>query len=265
MTYVVPFMNGKGGTGKSTLARCYAVEAAKGGASVLIADLDDEQKTAAIWAANRKRNGLQPEIRVEIASARKAYDLVGQTDVLVIDAPGWADAQTLFVAKWATFTVVPARANRSDDLAATVSLLHKFTAENIPAWRFGVALNGLRTATADRDNNDARTYLKLAGYEALPGFTRDLKTYEVAMLEGKAITETDRQPLNEEAFGLVAAIAGNVLEAGRRLELEQEQKTETAVHIQTEQEQQRQERIAKARQQLEEQRNRSRERGGRGR
>ena len=35
MTYVVPFMNGKGGTGKSTLARCYAVEAAKGGASVL--------------------------------------------------------------------------------------------------------------------------------------------------------------------------------------------------------------------------------------
>ena len=185
--------------------------------------------------------------------------------MLVIDAPGWADAQTLFVAKWATFTVVPARANRSDDLAATVSLLHKFTAENIPAWRFGVALNGLRTATADRDNNDARAYLKLAGYEALPGFTRDLKTYEVAMLEGKAITETDRQPLNEEAFGLVAAIAGNVLEAGHRLELEQEQKTETAVHIQTEQEQQRQERIAKARQQLEEQRNRSRERGGRGR
>jgi hypothetical protein len=92
-----------------------------------------------------------------------------------------------------------------------------------------------------------------------------LKTYEVAMLEGKAITETDRQALNEEAFGLVAAIAGNVLEAGRRFELEQEQKPETAVHIQTEQEQQRQERIAKARQQLEEQHNRSRERGGRGR
>ena len=129
MTYVVPFMNGKGGTGKSTLARCYAVEAAKGGASILIADLDDEQKTTAIWAANRKRNGLQPDIRVEVASARKAYDLVGQTDVLVIDAPGWADAQTLFVASWATFTVVPTRANRSDDLAATVSLLHKFSAE----------------------------------------------------------------------------------------------------------------------------------------
>ena len=29
MGYVVPFMNGKGGTGKSVLARAYAVEAAR--------------------------------------------------------------------------------------------------------------------------------------------------------------------------------------------------------------------------------------------
>ena len=119
--------------------------------------------------ANRKRNGWQPDIRVEVASARKAYDLIGQTDVLVLDAPGWADAQTLFVARWATFTVVPSRANRSDDLAATVSLLHKFVAENIPAWRFGVALNGLRAGTADKDDSDARAYLKEAGYDALAG------------------------------------------------------------------------------------------------
>ena len=220
MTYVVPFMNGKGGTGKSTLARCYAVEAAKGGASVLVADLDDEQKTTALWAANRKRNGWQPDIRVEVASARKAYDLIGQTDVLVLDAPGWADAQTLFVARWATFTVVPSRANRSDDLAATVALLHKFSAENIPAWRFGVALNGLRAGTADKDDSDARAYLKEAGYDALPGFIRDLKTYEVAMLEGKAITETDRANLNEEAYRLAEGIAMSVLEAGRRIEKE---------------------------------------------
>ena len=34
MGYVVPFMNGKGGTGKSVLARAYAVEAARAGAPV---------------------------------------------------------------------------------------------------------------------------------------------------------------------------------------------------------------------------------------
>ena len=228
MTYVVPFMNGKGGTGKSTLARAYAVEAAKGGATVLIADLDDEQKTTALWAQNRQRNGWKPDIRVEVASARKAYDFIGQTDVLVIDAPGWADAQTLFVASWATYTVVPSRANRSDDLAATVSLLHKFVAADIPAWRFGVALNGLRAGTAEKDDADARVYLKQAGYEALPSFIRDLKTYEVAMLEGRAITETDRANLNAEAFRLAEGIAEGVLKAGRALEREAKKQQQAA-------------------------------------
>ena len=155
--------------GQATLARCYAVEAAKGGASVLIADLDDEQKTSAIWAANRKRNDLQPKIRVEVASARKAYDLVGQTDVLVIDAPGWADAQTLFVAKWATFTVVPTRANRSDDLAATVSLLHKFTAREHPGLalrRGGLIVCG--TAPDGRTTTTTPGRSKSAGYRRCP-------------------------------------------------------------------------------------------------
>jgi len=56
MGYVVPFMNGKGGTGKSVLARAYAVEAARAGASVLIADLDDVQRTSKHWADHRRAN-----------------------------------------------------------------------------------------------------------------------------------------------------------------------------------------------------------------
>ena len=55
----MPFINNKGGVGKSVLARAYAVEAARGGASVLIADLDDVQRTSKRWADHRKANGLQ--------------------------------------------------------------------------------------------------------------------------------------------------------------------------------------------------------------
>jgi hypothetical protein len=51
----------------------------------------------------------------------------------------------------------------------------------------------------------------------LPGFVRDMKAYEIALLEGKAITETNEMGLNEEAFVLVNGIAGAVLEAGKRL------------------------------------------------
>jgi hypothetical protein len=87
----------------------------------------------------------------------------------------------------------------------------------IEDWRFGVALNALRAPTANEDDRDARAYLAEASYPALPGFVRDLKTYEIALLEGKAITETADKKLNNEAFVLVNGIAGAVLEAGKRL------------------------------------------------
>lgn len=55
------------------------------------------------------------------------------------------------------------------------------------------------------------------GFKALPGFVRDMKAYEIALLEGKAITETAEDDLSGEAFVLVNGIAGAVLEAGKRL------------------------------------------------
>jgi cellulose biosynthesis protein BcsQ len=219
--YVVPFMNGKGGTGKSVLARAYAVEAARAGASVLIADLDDVQRTSKNWADHRKRNGLEPEIRVEVATPRLAFDMIDRSDVLVIDAPGWTDGESLKMARWSTFCVIPSRANRMDDLSETVRLLHALKAEGIQDWRLGVALNALRAATAIEDDRDARAYLAEVGFKALPGFVRDLKDYEIALLEGKAITETDQKEFSAEAFVLVNGIAGAVLEAGKRLTREQ--------------------------------------------
>ncbi len=217
MGYVVPFMNGKGGTGKSVLARAYAVEAARAGASVLIADLDDMQRTSKQWADHRRANGLKPDVRVEVATPRLAFDMVDRSDVLVIDAPGWADRESLKMAAWSTFCVIPSRANRMDDLSETVRLLHALKGQGIEDWRFGVALNALRAATAQQDDADARAYLAEVGFKALPGFVRDLKGYEIALLEGKAITETGEKELNDEAFVLVNGIAGAVFEAGKRL------------------------------------------------
>ena len=218
MGYVVPFMNGKGGVGKSTLARAYAVEAARAGASVLLADLDEVQRTSKRWADHRRANGLKPEIRAEVATARLAYDLADQADVLVIDTPGWTNKQTLFVARWSTFCVVPSRANRMDDLSETVRLLYALRRHGLEDWRYGVALNALRSSSAKQDDEAARAYLAEVGFKALPGFIRDMRGYEMALLEGKSITETNQKALNDEAFVLVNGIAGAVLEAGKLLE-----------------------------------------------
>jgi cellulose biosynthesis protein BcsQ len=217
MGYVVPFMNGKGGSGKSVLARAYAVEAARAGATVLVADLDDVQRTTKRWADHRKLNGLKPDIAVKLATPRYALDLTGRADVLVIDTPGWTDRESLKIAERATFCVIPSRANRMDDLSETVRFLHVLKAEGIEAWRFGVALNALRAASAEQDDRDARVYLGEVGYEALPGFVRDEKEYEIALLQGKAITETSDEGLNKQAFVLVDGIAGAVREANKRL------------------------------------------------
>lgn len=217
MGYVVPFMNGKGGSGKSVLARAYAVEAARAGASVLIADLDDVQRTSKRWADHRKLNGLKPDIAVKVVTPRLALDLTDRADVLVIDTPGWTDRESLKIAHRSTFCVIPSRANRMDDLSETVRFLHVLKAEGIEDWRFSVALNALRAASAEQDDRDARAYLGEVGYVALPGFVRDEKEYEIALLQGKAITETSEHGLNNEAFVLVNGIAGAVLEAGRRI------------------------------------------------
>jgi hypothetical protein len=66
------------------------------------------------------------------------------------------------------------------------------------------------------------------GFTALPGFVRDLKAYEIALLEGKAITETGEKELNDEAFVLVDGIAGAVLEAGKKLIREAKEKSQEA-------------------------------------
>jgi len=217
MGYVVPFMNGKGGTGKSVLARAYAVEAARGGASVLVADLDDVQRTTKRWADHRKSNGLKPDIRVEVATPRLAREMRDRANLLVIDTPGWTDQETLKTARWSTFCVIPSRANRMDDLSEAVRLMHALKANGIEDWRFAVALNALRAATAIEDDRDARAYLAEVGFTALPGFVRDMKDYEIALLQGKAITETGQKPLDDEAFAIVNGIAGAVLEAGKTL------------------------------------------------
>ncbi|MGB9167190.1 MAG: hypothetical protein WCC41_22540, partial [Rhodomicrobium sp.] len=143
--------------------------------------------------------------------------------LLVIDTPGWTDQETLKMARWSTFCVIPSRANRMDDLSEAVRLMHALKANGIEDWRFGVALNALRAATASEDDRDARAYLEEVGFMALPGFVRDMKDYEIALLQGKAITETGQKGLDDDAFGLVNGIAGAVFEAGKTLSRQIEQ------------------------------------------
>jgi chromosome partitioning protein len=65
MTTIIAFVSQKGGVGKSTLARALAREAAHGGLTVKIADLDTQQGTSVDWHRTRLHTGQQPAVAVE--------------------------------------------------------------------------------------------------------------------------------------------------------------------------------------------------------
>ncbi|HHO67990.1 MAG TPA: chromosome partitioning protein [Gammaproteobacteria bacterium] len=76
-------LNAKGGCGKSTLATNLASFYADQGASVTLADLDDQQSSLT-WLSNRP--GDRPAIH-GIDATRQALRVPRGTDVLILDAP----------------------------------------------------------------------------------------------------------------------------------------------------------------------------------
>jgi chromosome partitioning protein len=84
MSYILGIVSQKGGVGKSTLARLFAVELAKAGFLVKIADLDTQQTTSTDWSSDRYENSVKPDIQVQpfgnlktAINEAKNFDILG--------------------------------------------------------------------------------------------------------------------------------------------------------------------------------------------
>ncbi len=217
---MVPFTNGKGGVGKTALACSYAAARAHEGADVILADTNDEQRTALAWSNVRAHNAILPKVRVEAVSPREALEMVGRCDVLVVDTPGWTDKSTLLLARRSTFVVIPTGPNPTYELAPTVKLLHGLRQEGVELWRLGIVFSRFSSEEKARREEDdmARAYLAEAGYTALPGSVRNSSVYGSALAEGYGLTEGDRgKSLADEARGVVQSISKGVSAALQRL------------------------------------------------
>lgn len=87
---IIALVSTKGGSGKSLLAECLAVHAARQGKSVFLVDLDPQQSSAAWW---RRRKG--PDNPLLIAGRGSVIRVLRQIDarkaereVMIIDTPG---------------------------------------------------------------------------------------------------------------------------------------------------------------------------------
>src|SRR5271168_3517571 len=82
----VSFVSQKGGVGKSTLARLFAVGAAHRGNRTLLADFDLEQLTCVEWNALRLKHAVEPDIDARaFKSLKKLRKSEEAIDYIVVD------------------------------------------------------------------------------------------------------------------------------------------------------------------------------------
>lgn len=204
MTYIVGVVSQKGGSGKSTIARLFARELSKDGFRVKIADLDTQQTTSTLWAADRSENGIEPDIQVQpFGNVRLALAESKLFDAYILDGRPHASQQTIEIAKASTLTIIPTGQTK-DDLRPAVTLAHALANAGVYVRRIAFAL--IKTTSSDVEVAAARAYLDQTDYKVLEGYVPVSTAYGVAHDSGKALTETSFKSLNQKAERLAQSI-----------------------------------------------------------
>jgi chromosome partitioning protein len=209
MALKIANLSQKGGVGKSTISRAIAVEYARNGWNVKIADMDLKQSTCSIWNRERMNNENIPEISVETFS--KVRDTLKQEnnyDLIVFDGSGHADLQTLEIAKICDFVILPSGLSK-DDLTPQIKLAHELVKKGIARNSIGFALS--RVGKSDRELNDTIEYVGLAGYKYL-GHIREMTSISQSHDEGLAANETKYQSINQLVDVLIQNVVNTIEE-----------------------------------------------------
>ena len=203
----VAFCSQKGGVTKSSLARALAVEAARGGLVVKIADLDAGQGSTIDWQKDRIAAGVEPDVAVQLHRTPKdALEHAGRADLLVIDGPARADKDTLEIARVADLVVLPTGASL-DDLRPAIRTANSLRAAGIPVHRLVFVLSRIGT---DAEALAARAYIGEAGYRVAPGFIPERPAYRAVQNEGRSITEVRYPQLRQAAEAVVQALIDTI-------------------------------------------------------
>ena len=214
MTVMIGMVSQKGGVGKSTISRLVAREYAAAGWAVKIADLDVSQGTSTDWKQRREQNGLGPEVAVEpFRTVAQAIKVAPLYDLLIFDGPPHSMAGTLDIARASTLVVLPTGLSL-DDLKPTVLLAHELVEAGIGIARIGIGL--CRVGDRENEIDEARSYLRKAGYGCLKGSLPEKTGYRRASDEGQAVSEVPFPTLKERAEELAQSIIDRIAELQRQ-------------------------------------------------
>lgn len=204
MTLLVGVISQKGGVSKSTIARLIAREYAAAGWDVKIADLDISQATSTDWKQRREVNGIQPEIAVEqfrtVSQALKHADVY---DIVILDGAPHSTQSSLEIARASDLVVLPTGLSL-DDLKPSVLLAHELVNAKIPTDKIVFVL--CRVGDRENEIEEARSYIRKAGYDTVAGSIPEKTAYRQASDNGRALSEVTFPTLKQRAEQVVQGI-----------------------------------------------------------
>lgn len=199
---LIAILSQKGGGGKSTLARCLAVELTKQRQNVLLIDLDIQQKTSQEWSERRKQQNIKPFINCQSFPYFDNKLLKTDYDYLVIDGPARMSKGSLEIAKATNLIIQPVRPSL-DDLNPAIREFNGLIKERIPKSKLAFLINAV---SSEAEEKAARNYLQKAGYFVFSNSLTEKVSYREVQNQGLSISEVKYPRLKEQAKELVKEI-----------------------------------------------------------
>ena len=186
----IAILSRKGGSGKTTLAAHLAVEAARSGRRVVLADMDPQRSTADWW---RSRAADAPElVEVEpgdLAAVAGAADKAG-VDLLIVDTRPSAEADALEAAQVADLALLVVRPSVLD-LRAVAGTVEVVSASKTPGLFVVNQAPAARGAAESPIVAEAIDALRGYGLPLAPVILRSRTAYHAAMIDGRAVLELE--------------------------------------------------------------------------
>ena len=198
---IIACLSQKGGGGKSTLARCLAVELAKKH-KVLLIDLDIQQKTSQEWAERRKSQGIKPLINCQSYPFFDEKLLKANYDYLIIDGPARMSKGSLEIARCANLIIQPVRPSL-DDLNPAIREFNGLFKAGIPKSKLAFVINAVSSTAEEKAT---RNYLEKADYFVFPTPLPEKVSYREVQNQGLSISEVKYLRLRQQAKELVKSI-----------------------------------------------------------
>lgn len=205
---IISLISQKGGVGKSALARLLAVEIAKAGWSVKIADLDPAQGTSTKWKARRDVAGFQPDVAVEkFRTVDRALKEAERYDLMILDGPAHAEKGGRTMAQASDLVILPTGYSL-DDMEPQIEAAYEIEESGVDASR--IILVFCRAKGSDAEDKAARGYIKKARLTVLGPIFPELASIRQGHAEGKAASEVPFPKVQEKVIEVAQAIVNRL-------------------------------------------------------